>query len=174
MFRRSRCRRFNRWRLLLGRRMRLRSRTAVGRGSRRIRHGGLDDRVVFRFSGFGTGGLVDKLGGVALDEHTLLSHLYLNCARTPRAVGLPNLGGLTTSQGDFLALVPAMGTTQRLKELRLIRVSDGIVNRLEFNACGTQLLQQYVRWHFQFNSELGDGVTRHSTLSCLLATTIFQ
>src|SRR5690606_28590110 len=145
---------------------------AVGRGSRRIGHGRFADCVVFRFSGLGTGGLVDELGGIALDEHTLFSHLYLNCARAPRAVGLPNLGGLTTSQGDFLALVPARGPPQGLEELRLIRVSDGIVNRLEFDACRTQLLQQYDRWHFQFTSALGAGVTRHSTLSCLLATTL--
>ena len=61
-----------------------------------------------------------------------------------------------------------MGAAQGLKEFRLIRVSDIIVYRLEFNAGRTQLIQQYVRGHFQFNSELGDGVTRHSTLSCLL------
>src|SRR5690606_27835639 len=111
---------------------------------------------------------VDELGGIALDEHALLSHLYLNRARPPRTVGLPDFGGLTAGQGDFLALAPTMGAAQRIKEFRLIRVGDGIVNRLEFNASGTQLLQQYVRRHFQFNSELGDGVTRHSTLSCLL------
>src|SRR3546814_17490588 len=44
---------------------------------------------------------VDKLGGIALDEHAFLSHLDLNCARASGTVGLPDLGGLTTSQGNF-------------------------------------------------------------------------
>src|SRR5690606_33701042 len=82
-------------------------------------------------------GFSHKLSGIALDEHTLLSHLNLNRTRSTGAVGLPDFGGLTASQGNFLALASAMGAAQRLKEFRLVRVGDGIVNRLEFNAGGT-------------------------------------
>src|SRR5690606_34682610 len=97
----------------------------------------------------------------------LLPDFDRNGARPPRAVSLTDLGCLAARQGDLLAFRRAVRPTQRLEELRLIRVGDRVIDRSDVNAGGTQLLQQYVRGHFQFNGELGDGVTRHSTLSCL-------
>jgi hypothetical protein len=112
--------------------------------------------VIGRFHAFG-----GHIVCIALDEDTLLAHLDLDRTGTTRTVGLTDFRGLTARQRNLLAFCRAVRAAQRLEQFRLVAVGDVIFNRFQVDTSRAQLFQQHVGWHFQFDSELGDGVTRH-------------
>src|SRR5690606_16627122 len=82
---------------------------AWGFGSRQASRSVFELGLV-RLGSLGLGGFGQKVGRIALDEHTLLAHLDLDGARTPRTVGLADFGGLTARKRDLLSFGSPVGT----------------------------------------------------------------
>ncbi len=140
----------------------------LGRGHRRLGRFGLGrGRLRGRRSGhggLGTGGL-DQFGAVTLDQHALFADFDLDRARTPGTVGLVDFRRLAARQHDLLAHVGAVRTPQGFEQGALVCFGHVGVHRIQLDAGRAEMIQQDVGGHVQFFGELGDGVTRHSTLS---------